>query len=342
MHWGTILMRRTTYNWCNWISWNSHFCEGSPRRPRVEDHLCWLGRVWRVWSGEKLTCSMCLTIFLGKFRLLILCTWGPSRRADICSSFRHEFTVVMAPLLPLEFDIWSIVSILLPQADPPNPDKIPEADLVGVTVVLLTCSYRSAGDRIWDILSQSHTFLISRIHPCWLLCEHWLHWAWVERDAPLPPSLGKTPAEHLGHKSQVLLWLKICVWNICQNPSLCQSDQVQDQLGRKRGSRWELWECSAQARSKSAFWQFSGGFTELRELTLFFLTFSLPQSMDTPLKSTNGLPAAAATMEIEWSIFMMWSRNQIGQKFVVGKQIAVLLKHGQTLDPTGIRDWWFS
>jgi len=30
------------------------------------------------------------------------------------------------------------------QADPPNPYKIPEADLVGVTVVLLTCSYRSA------------------------------------------------------------------------------------------------------------------------------------------------------------------------------------------------------
>lgn len=30
------------------------------------------------------------------------------------------------------------------QADPPNPEKIPEADLVGVTVVLLTCSYRSA------------------------------------------------------------------------------------------------------------------------------------------------------------------------------------------------------
>jgi len=30
------------------------------------------------------------------------------------------------------------------QADPPNPEKIPEPDLVGVTVVLLTCSYRSA------------------------------------------------------------------------------------------------------------------------------------------------------------------------------------------------------
>jgi len=30
------------------------------------------------------------------------------------------------------------------QADPPNPEKIPEVDLVGVTVVLLTCSYRSA------------------------------------------------------------------------------------------------------------------------------------------------------------------------------------------------------
>lgn len=30
------------------------------------------------------------------------------------------------------------------QADSPNPERIPEADLVGVTVVLLTCSYRSA------------------------------------------------------------------------------------------------------------------------------------------------------------------------------------------------------
>ncbi|XP_023342166.1 histone chaperone asf1a-A [Eurytemora carolleeae] len=30
------------------------------------------------------------------------------------------------------------------EADPPNPEKIPDADLVGVTVVLLTCSYRSA------------------------------------------------------------------------------------------------------------------------------------------------------------------------------------------------------
>merc|ERR1712241_656962 len=30
------------------------------------------------------------------------------------------------------------------QANPPNPEKIPEADLVGVTVVLLTCSYRGA------------------------------------------------------------------------------------------------------------------------------------------------------------------------------------------------------
>ena len=30
------------------------------------------------------------------------------------------------------------------QANPPNPEKIPEADLVGVTVVLLTCSYRAA------------------------------------------------------------------------------------------------------------------------------------------------------------------------------------------------------
>jgi len=30
------------------------------------------------------------------------------------------------------------------QANPPKPEKIPQADLVGVTVVLLTCSYRAA------------------------------------------------------------------------------------------------------------------------------------------------------------------------------------------------------
>ena len=27
-------------------------------------------------------------------------------------------------------------------ADPPNPQKIPVSDVVGVTVILLTCSYR--------------------------------------------------------------------------------------------------------------------------------------------------------------------------------------------------------
>ena len=28
------------------------------------------------------------------------------------------------------------------QADPPNQDRIPREDVVGVTVILLTCSYR--------------------------------------------------------------------------------------------------------------------------------------------------------------------------------------------------------
>ena len=36
--------------------------------------------------------------------------------------------------------------LFVSQANPPNPEKIPVADLVGVTVVLLTCSYRSAGE----------------------------------------------------------------------------------------------------------------------------------------------------------------------------------------------------
>lgn len=32
--------------------------------------------------------------------------------------------------------------VLIFQADPPDPSKIPEGDIVGVTVLLLTCSYR--------------------------------------------------------------------------------------------------------------------------------------------------------------------------------------------------------
>ena len=56
--------------------------------------------------------------------------------------------------------------------------------------------------------------------------------------------------------------------------------------------------------------------------------------MDTPLKSTNGLPVAAP-MEVEWgereSIFLMWS-NQIKQRIAIGgQQIPVLLRSGQTL-----------
>ena len=61
---------------------------------------------------------MFLTKFLGKLRLLILCTWGLSRRADICSSFRHELTVaaivivpiiVITPLITSPYDICIIV-----------------------------------------------------------------------------------------------------------------------------------------------------------------------------------------------------------------------------------------
>ena len=66
--------------------------------------------------------------------------------------------------------------------------------------------YKTACDILGTVWSERHTFHIFRIHSCWLLCEHWLHRAWVERDAPLPSSLGKTPAEHLGHESQVLFY----------------------------------------------------------------------------------------------------------------------------------------
>ena len=152
---------------------------------------------------------------------------------------------------------------------------------------------------IFGIISR-HTFLIFRIHPCWLLCEHWLHWAWAERGAPLPPSLGETPAQHLGHQSQVLLKLWICDWNkkinICLNPSLCQSDQVQDQLGRQRGSCWELRERSAQERSKSAFWQLSGRLSWVE--TLFFLTFI--SSVDGHSPEINQWFASSNSLNGDW------------------------------------------
>ena len=76
---------------------------------------------------------------------------GLCQREDTCSSSRYSqllltlwcrwhksFTLLVMAKQKISW-------ILDAQADPPNPDKIPEADLVGVTVVLLTCSYRSAG-----------------------------------------------------------------------------------------------------------------------------------------------------------------------------------------------------
>ena len=201
----------------------------------MEDHLCWLGRVWRVWSGENIhsvTLATCIwQNILGKFRLLILCTWGPSRRADICSSFRYEFTVfvfVIAPIIVITSSVtaeiihcwWIILLALSPYSCRPirptrtrSPRRIWSGSL-WFSSLAHTDLQVIHSNWIWNNnMFERHTFLIFRIHPCWLLCEHWLHWAWAERDAPLPPSLGKTPAQHLGHQSQVLLKLWICDWN---------------------------------------------------------------------------------------------------------------------------------
>ena len=91
------------------------------------------------------------------------------------------------------------------KANPPNPEKIPEADLVGVTVVLLTCSYRSAG---WS-RNYGSSFIIHeslfRIHSDWLLCEQRLHWSRIERKQPFTPTMGQTSEKHLGNKSKVML-----------------------------------------------------------------------------------------------------------------------------------------
>ena len=97
------------------------------------------------------------------------------------------------------------------------------------------------------------------------------------------------------------------------NPIQNQSDQVQDQLGRERGGNWEFGErAAAQKRPQPTFWQLSGDLCvqssinliwQLLPLFLVIVNYDLnplPQSMDTPLKSTNGL-SASAPMEIEWS-----------------------------------------
>lgn len=42
----------------------------------------------------------------------------------------------------LYFDLISLCFSLPPQADAPNTGLIPESDAVGVTVVLITCTYR--------------------------------------------------------------------------------------------------------------------------------------------------------------------------------------------------------
>ena len=58
-----------------------------------------------------------------------------------CSLFNASFNIVSSI-----FASNSLLNVQYSQstfkADPPNPEKIPDADLVGVTVVLLTCSYR--------------------------------------------------------------------------------------------------------------------------------------------------------------------------------------------------------
>ena len=83
------------------------------------------------------------------------------------------------------------------QADPPNPEKIPEADLVGVTVVLLTCSYRSAGAcRGLGLMLVS----FPRVHQGRLLCQHRLHRAGAEGVAAFSTALGKTTEEYPGHQ----------------------------------------------------------------------------------------------------------------------------------------------
>ena len=164
---------------------------------------------------------MYLTKLPGKFRLLTLCTWGPSRRADICSSFRYEFTfspLSSHPSVMAEIKhCWWIILLALSQYScrpirqtrTRSPRRIWSGSLWFSSLAHTDLQVIHS---IFGIISR-HTFLIFRIHPCWLLCEHWLHWAWAERDAPLPPSLGKTPAQHLGHQSQVLLKLWICDWN---------------------------------------------------------------------------------------------------------------------------------
>ena len=122
---------------------------GSARRPRMEDHLCGLGRVRGVWPGDRSAITVLRPSSIPRHS--ILCMSDLCQREDTCSSSRYsQQLLTLWCRLHKSFTLLVMAQqkiswILDAQADPPNPDKIPEADLVGVTVVLLTCSYRSAG-----------------------------------------------------------------------------------------------------------------------------------------------------------------------------------------------------
>jgi len=128
------------------------------------------------------------------------------------------------------------------QADPPNPDKIPEADLVGVTVVLLTCSYRSA-----EFIRVGYYVNIDYTEPE------------LRETPPSPP-----------------LWEKLQRNILATNP---------------RVTKFKInWDGSEGAAENSENVPPKRDPNQLSDNS---------QSMDTPLKSTNGLPAATASMEIE-------------------------------------------
>lgn len=56
------------------------------------------------------------------------------------------------------WSVWGLsevdLMLLLLQANPPDVSQLPTEDVVGVTVVLLTCSYR---DQVWMIWTRLHT-----------------------------------------------------------------------------------------------------------------------------------------------------------------------------------------
>ena len=136
------------------------------RRPGVAAHICWFCRVRRArpnagqrarWSCQRRLLPLCIPgapRIPSSWAVLRVC-----RRSPCSANYSLVLIIRLQAPSPVQFVFaarWACGCCKpsrapaelrqsyrdLAQADPPNWGKIPQEDLLGVTIILLTCSYR--------------------------------------------------------------------------------------------------------------------------------------------------------------------------------------------------------